>query len=61
MLIGAVAGALVVGFLAGLLSFRVKSRWCGVCGSTFACVECATGRPALPALPVEERSRIARP
>jgi NADH pyrophosphatase NudC (nudix superfamily) len=27
----ALAGA-ILGFLAGLLSFRVKSRWCPTCG-----------------------------
>lgn len=29
--------ALVVGFLAGLLTFRVKQRWCPTCGATLAC------------------------
>lgn len=29
----AVIAALVVGFLAGLLSFKTKSRWCPQCGS----------------------------
>ena len=28
-----IAGA-IVGFLAGLFSFRVKSRWCPSCGRT---------------------------
>lgn len=32
-----VAPAMIFGFLAGLLSFRVKSRWCPVCGETLAC------------------------
>lgn len=31
-MIAAVAAALLVGFLAGLLSFRVKNRWCPQCG-----------------------------
>jgi NADH pyrophosphatase NudC (nudix superfamily) len=26
--------ALMVGFLAGLLSFKVKCRWCPECGAT---------------------------
>jgi hypothetical protein len=26
-----------LGFLAGLFSFRIKSRWCPNCGSTTAC------------------------
>lgn len=30
----AVVTALVVGFLTGLLSFKVKSRWCWRCGTT---------------------------
>lgn len=32
--------ALLVGFLAGLLTFKVKTHWCGTCGSSLACVEC---------------------
>jgi hypothetical protein len=32
--------AILLGFLAGLFSFRVKSRWCTVCGATMACVDC---------------------
>jgi hypothetical protein len=34
MLIGAVISALLIGYLAGLLSFKVKDRWCPQCGST---------------------------
>ena len=34
MFIGAVAAALLLGFLAGLLTFKVKSRWCPTCGAT---------------------------
>jgi hypothetical protein len=29
----AVVPALVLGFLAGLFAFRVKNRWCPVCGN----------------------------
>ena len=29
----ATASALLVGFLAGLISFKVKSRWCPHCGA----------------------------
>jgi len=29
--------AVILGFLAGLLSFRQKSRWCPGCGATFSC------------------------
>jgi hypothetical protein len=31
------AVALVVGFLGGLLSFKVKRRWCARCGLTLTC------------------------
>lgn len=34
MIVGAVVAALVLGFLAGLFTFRVKSRWCPECGTT---------------------------
>ncbi|GAB1640940.1 hypothetical protein KRMM14A1259_13630 [Krasilnikovia sp. MM14-A1259] len=33
MLLPIVVAALLSGFLAGLLSFKVKSRWCPRCGS----------------------------
>jgi hypothetical protein len=31
-----------VGFMAGLLMFKVKSRWCRTCGNTLRCVDCLT-------------------
>jgi hypothetical protein len=34
MLIGAVFAALMMGFLAGLWSLKVKTRWCPHCGGT---------------------------
>ncbi len=34
MFVGTVVAALLLGFLAGLLAFRVKSRWCPNCGVT---------------------------
>jgi hypothetical protein len=34
VLIGAVISALLVGYLAGLLSFKIKDRWCPHCGAT---------------------------
>ncbi|GAA3778970.1 hypothetical protein GCM10022225_78850 [Plantactinospora mayteni] len=40
MTIGAVVGALFLGFLAGLWTFKVKTRWCTTCGTTLACVTC---------------------
>lgn len=33
--------ALLLGFLAGLLSFKVKSRWCASCGMVKSCPRCA--------------------
>jgi hypothetical protein len=39
MFIGAVVSALVLGYLAGLLSFRIKSRWCPECGATTTALE----------------------
>jgi NADH pyrophosphatase NudC (nudix superfamily) len=30
--LGAVIGAALLGFCVGLWSFKVKSRWCPVCG-----------------------------
>lgn len=29
--------AALIGFLAGLLSFRLKQRWCSVCGAMLTC------------------------
>jgi len=34
MFVGAVVAAVVLGYLAGLVSFKVKSRWCPECGAT---------------------------
>lgn len=33
--------AMLFGFSLGLLSFRVKSRWCGRCGTVKSCPRCA--------------------
>jgi hypothetical protein len=33
--------AMLLGFLAGLLSFKVKSRWCTECGMVKSCPVCA--------------------
>ncbi|MEV7629391.1 hypothetical protein [Actinoplanes sp. NPDC089786] len=43
--IGTVAAALVLGFLAGVLAFKTKSRWCPRCGTlTFVALpECHGG------------------
>jgi NADH pyrophosphatase NudC (nudix superfamily) len=34
MIFVAVVAALMLGFLAGLFTFKVKNRWCPVCGAT---------------------------
>jgi len=33
--------AALVGFLAGLLMFKVKTRWCANCGAVKGCPRCA--------------------
>lgn len=33
MYIGALIGVLLLGFIAGLFAFKVKSRWCSECGA----------------------------
>jgi uncharacterized membrane protein YeaQ/YmgE (transglycosylase-associated protein family) len=33
--------AILLGFLAGLLSFKIKSRWCANCGMVKSCPRCA--------------------
>jgi hypothetical protein len=42
-----VAFAALVGFLGGLLSFKVKARWCSTCGAVKRCPECLSGEPVL--------------
>jgi hypothetical protein len=32
--------AMLLGFLAGLWSFKVKSRWCSDCGAVKSCPKC---------------------
>lgn len=32
--------AALVGFAAGLISYRQSRRWCGVCGATLTCARC---------------------
>ncbi|GAA1815039.1 hypothetical protein GCM10009835_38500 [Planosporangium flavigriseum] len=39
-LLGATAGTAVLGFLAGLFSFKVKTKWCPDCGHRLQCVDC---------------------
>lgn len=48
----AATSALLVGFLAGLISFKVKSRWCPHCGTmTTADAPAATTRTHTPSTP----------
>ena len=37
----ALIGIALLGFLAGLLSFKIKTRWCPNCGVTLECPECS--------------------
>jgi len=37
--------ATVVGFLVGLLAFKIKARWCAVCGAIKTCPRCAGSPP----------------
>jgi hypothetical protein len=40
--------ALVLGWLAGMLTHKRAERWCPVCGSRLKCLECAeSGRHVL--------------
>jgi hypothetical protein len=34
----------MLGFLAGLFTFKVKAQWCANCGATLACPDCAARR-----------------
>jgi hypothetical protein len=36
-----IAATMVIGFLAGLWSFKAKTRWCSVCGAAKCCPKCA--------------------
>jgi hypothetical protein len=60
----AATSALLVGFLAGLISFKVKSRWCPHCGAmTTADLPTATDPPATPswsALPTQSYNQVGR-
>jgi hypothetical protein len=37
----AILPAMLLAYLAGLLSFKVKSRWCAACGTLKSCPRCA--------------------
>jgi hypothetical protein len=38
--IAAINAALVLGFLAGLLTFKRSLQWCRTCGASLSCPEC---------------------
>lgn len=40
LLIGVIP-ALLVGFIAGLVTYRKSRRWCTACGATLRCPDCA--------------------
>ncbi len=42
VILGAISG-LVVGFMAGLFTFKAKLKWCPSCGNTLTCAQCRTG------------------
>jgi hypothetical protein len=63
----AATSALLVGFLAGLVSFKVKSRWCPHCGAmTTADLPAAATPPPTPSapswssLPTQSYSQVGR-
>lgn len=41
----AVVAAVILGFLAGLFTFRLKERWCPHCGSTTVPLDQRTHHP----------------
>lgn len=51
MIVGVAFAGIFLGFLAGLLSLRVASRWCCRCGEDLTCPVCAG---------VNSRGRISR-
>lgn len=38
--------AFVVGLALGLFGFKIRIRWCQVCGNSLGCPQCAAGRRA---------------
>ena len=54
-----VAAALVVGFLAGFMTFKQSRRWCRTCGAVLRCPECP--RRAVRVAPTSTASAAATP
>ena len=40
LIAGATVGCALLGFLAGLFSFKVKQQWCRECGNALRCPMC---------------------
>ncbi len=62
----AVVLATLLGYLAGLLSFKVKSRWCASCGAVKSCPNCsgwtktvAAQRPSGDPVPARRFGRVS--
>lgn len=50
--IPALISASLFSFSAGLLIFKIKSRWCSACGSTLSCPACmSAGAQRKPSVP----------
>ena len=67
MVVIAATSALLVGFLTGLISFKVKSRWCPHCGAmTTADLPAATTQlraastPSWAMLPTQSYNQVGR-
>jgi NADH pyrophosphatase NudC (nudix superfamily) len=53
----ALLGVALLGFGAGLLSFKIKNRWCPSCGTTLRCPACAGTKSVPNALQVRGAAR----
>ncbi|MBN1172686.1 MAG: hypothetical protein JXA67_10980 [Micromonosporaceae bacterium] len=53
--------ALILGFLIGLLTFKVKQRWCPDCGDRLRCVPCLIAAGRLVPLPAQRSQPTTRP
>jgi hypothetical protein len=40
VLVGAMLGALIVGWLSGMVTFKRSQSWCPACGSRLSCADC---------------------
>lgn len=57
----AVVLAMVVGFVAGLISYRASRRWCGVCGVSLVCPTCTDLGPPTPTNRPQATTKAQRP